>query len=150
MRTYTIGELAREFGVTARALRFYEDKELLHPARQGLARVYSSRDRARLKLILQGKKVGFSLSDIREILDLYSLEGHQAQIALSVRKGREQLVNLERQRCDIDAALHDLRQIVRWGEEKLASFPAGGDMADAAATPACAIAHVGETAASPH
>lgn len=75
MKTYTISELAREFQVTPRALRFYEDKGLLSPTRDGLNRVYSTRDRARLKLILQGKSVGFSLSDIREILDLYTLEG---------------------------------------------------------------------------
>ncbi len=65
MKTYTISELAREFQVTPRALRFYEDKGLLSPTRDGLNRVYSTRDRARLKLILQGKSVGFSLSDIR-------------------------------------------------------------------------------------
>jgi DNA-binding transcriptional MerR regulator len=72
LKTYTISELAREFQVTPRALRFYEDKGLLSPTRDGLNRVYSVRDRARLKLILQGKSVGFSLSDIREILDLYT------------------------------------------------------------------------------
>ena len=71
MKTYTISELAREFQVTPRALRFYEDKGLLSPTRDGLNRVYSTRDRARLKLILQGKSVGFSLSDIREILDFF-------------------------------------------------------------------------------
>ena len=74
MKTYTISELAREFQVTPRALRFYEDKGLLSPTRDGLNRVYSTRDRARLKLILQGKSVGFSLSDIREILDLYEAD----------------------------------------------------------------------------
>ena len=95
MKTYTISELAREFQVTPRALRFYEDKGLLSPTRDGLNRVYSTRDRARLKLILQGKSVGFSLSDIREILDLYTLEGHRAQLKLSLKKSRDQIKNLE-------------------------------------------------------
>ena len=76
-RIYSISELAREFGVTPRALRFYEDKGLLSPDREGLNRVYSNRDRARLKLILSGRKVGFSLNDIREILDLYDLDDNQ-------------------------------------------------------------------------
>src|ERR1700759_4397369 len=122
MKTYTISELAREFNVTPRALRFYEDKALLSPTRDGLNRVYSARDRARLKLILQGKSVGFSLTDIREILDLYTLEGHRAQLKLSLKKSREQIVNLERQREDIEAALGTLRSGVKWAEEKLAEM----------------------------
>jgi DNA-binding transcriptional MerR regulator len=119
MKTYTISELAREFQVTPRALRFYEDKGLLSPTRDGLNRVYSTRDRARLKLILQGKSVGFSLSDIREILDLYTLEGHRAQLKLSLKKSREQIKNLEKQREDIEAALETLNKGVKWSEEKL-------------------------------
>ena len=72
-RTYSISELAREFGVTPRALRFYEDKDMLHPSRDGMARVYSYRDRGRLKLIVHMKSLGLPLNDIREILDLLSL-----------------------------------------------------------------------------
>ena len=68
-QTYTISALAEEFSVTSRTIRFYEDKDLLHPRRNGLARVYSRRDRARLKLILRGKRLGFSLADIKEMLD---------------------------------------------------------------------------------
>src|SRR5256885_16067873 len=71
VRTYTITELCDEFGVTARALRFYEDEGLIAPQRQGLSRIYSWRDRARLAWILPGKPVGFSLSEIREMIDLY-------------------------------------------------------------------------------
>ena len=127
MKTYTISELAREFQVTPRALRFYEDKDLLHPARDGLNRVYSSKDRARLKLILQGKRVGFSLVDIREILDLYTLEGHQAQLKLSLRKSREQIRNLEKQREDIEDALEMLRKGVDWTEQKLKDLGPGSD-----------------------
>ncbi len=132
MKTYTISELAREFDVTPRALRFYEDKDLLHPARDGLNRVYSTRDRARLKLILQGKSVGFSLSDIREILDLYSLEGHRAQLKLSVKKSREQVRNLEKQRHDLEEALETLRNGIKWSEEKLAEMGPGAEVEQSA------------------
>ena len=76
-RTYSISELAREFGVTPRALRFYEDKDMLHPARDGMMRVYRNRDRARLKVILQCKRVGLPLADIREILDLYGMDRNE-------------------------------------------------------------------------
>ena len=75
--TFTIGDLAREFGVTLRTLRFYEDKDLIRPRRQGLNRLYGRRDRARLKLILLGKKVGFSLAEIKEMLELYDLRDGQ-------------------------------------------------------------------------
>ncbi|MEM6627356.1 MAG: MerR family DNA-binding transcriptional regulator [Pseudomonadota bacterium] len=127
MRTYTISELAREFGVTPRALRFYEDKDLLHPARDGLNRVYSVRDRARVKLIMQGKRVGFSLADIREILDVYSLEGHRAQLRLSQKKFREQIKKLERQREDLEAALGALQDGLVWAEGKLAETSPGAE-----------------------
>ena len=132
MKTFTISELAREFQVTPRALRFYEDKGLLSPTRDGLNRVYSARDRARLKLILQGKSVGFSLSDIREILDLYTLEGHRAQLKLSLKKSREQMRNLEQQREDIEAALETLANGVKWAEEKLQELGPGADVEQSA------------------
>jgi DNA-binding transcriptional MerR regulator len=132
MKTYTISELAREFEVTPRALRFYEDKDLLHPTRDGLNRVYSTRDRARLKLILQGKSVGFSLSDIREILDLYQLEGHRAQLKLSVKKSRDQVRNLEKQRNDLEEALDTLRKGIKWSEEKLAEMGPGAEVEQSA------------------
>ncbi|MDZ4759905.1 MAG: MerR family DNA-binding transcriptional regulator [Alphaproteobacteria bacterium] len=132
MKTYTISELAREFQVTPRALRFYEDKDLLHPARDGLNRVYAPRDRARLKLILQGKSVGFSLSDIREILDLYTHEGHRAQLKLSLKKSRDQIRNLEKQREDIEAALQTLQKGVKWTEEKLQEMGPGVEVEQSA------------------
>jgi DNA-binding transcriptional MerR regulator len=132
LKTYTISELAREFQVTPRALRFYEDKGLLQPTRDGLNRVYSARDRARLKLILQGKSVGFSLSDIREILDLYNHEGHRAQLKLSLKKSREQVKNLEKQREDIEAALDTLMKGVKWTEEKLQELGPGPDVEQSA------------------
>ncbi len=107
--TYTITELRREFGVSARTLRFYEDKGLLRPARDGQTRLFSYRDRARLKLILRGKRVGFSLAEIKEILDLYNLkDGQVTQLRVSLKKGREKIAELERQRRDIEEAVADL------------------------------------------
>jgi len=119
--TFSIAELAEAFEVTPRAIRFYEDKGLLHPARQGQTRVYSQRDRARLLLILRGKRVGFSLADIREMLDLYDRkDGQEAQLTVSLNKFRERIETLERQREDIDAALLELRDGVAWIERTLA------------------------------
>jgi DNA-binding transcriptional MerR regulator len=110
-RTFTIRQLCLEFKCTPRALRFYEDKGLLSPARQGLNRVYSYKDRARLQLILQGKRVSLSLAEIREILDLYDKgDNNAAQNATALRHFRERIVLLERQREDIDQAIDTLRQ----------------------------------------
>ncbi|MDP6692158.1 MAG: MerR family DNA-binding transcriptional regulator [Alphaproteobacteria bacterium] len=108
--TYTISELAAEFGITARAIRFYEDKKLLQPERNGLNRVYDRRDRGRLQLILRGKRVGFSLSDISEMLDLYDPTGEgREQLQLTLAKSRERLEILEQQRRDIDEVIDELR-----------------------------------------
>ena len=110
-RTYSIRHLCREFGATARALRFYEDKGLISPARDGMNRVYSYKDRARLQLILRGKRVGLALSEIGEILDLYELnDGGAAQNAKSLVKFRERIVELEAQRNDIEQAIEELRK----------------------------------------
>jgi len=110
-RTFTIRQLCLEFKCTPRALRFYEDKGLLAPARQGLNRVYSYKDRARLQLILRGKRVGLSLAEIREILMLYGKEdGGAAQNAKALRKFRERIVAFEQQREDIDHAIAELRE----------------------------------------
>lgn len=108
---YTISDLAREFDITLRTLRFYEDKGLLNPKREGLARIYSRRDRARLKLVLMGKKVGFSLVEIKEMLDLYDLrDGQVTQLRVVLSKFSEQISVLRKQRDDIDAALVDLER----------------------------------------
>lgn len=107
---YSITALAEEFAVTPRAIRFYEDKGLLTPQRVGLNRIYSRRDRVRLGLILRGKRLGFSLSDIREMLDLYDLgDGQVEQMRLTLRKSRERLAALERQHRDLDEAIAELR-----------------------------------------
>lgn len=110
-RSFTIRQLCVEFAVTPRALRFYEDKGLLFPARDGMNRVYSTRDRARLQLILRGKRVGFSLSEIREILDLYDeKDGGAVQASRSLKKFRERIEALKQQREDIDGAIQNLEE----------------------------------------
>ena len=119
-RTFTIRQLCLEFKVTPRALRFYEDKGLLAPAREGLNRVYSYKDRARLQLILRGKRVGLSLAEIREILDLYSVEdGGATQYARSLRKFQERIVALEQQREDIEGAIAQLHEACERLEKRL-------------------------------
>lgn len=120
IRTYTIRQLCLEFKCTPRALRFYEDKGLLNPARDGMNRVYSYRDRGRLQLILRGKRVGLSLSEIGEILDLYEAdESGAAQAAKSLRKFRERIVALEQQKKDIDDAIAQLEAGVAAMEKRL-------------------------------
>ncbi len=107
--TYGIGTLAREFDVTTRTIRFYEDKGLIAPARQGQRRVYSGRDRVRLRLIMRGKRLGFSLEEVREMIDLYDEDKTEvAQLKLFVKKIEERQVNLAQQRKDITATLDEL------------------------------------------
>ena len=106
---FTIGDLSREFGVTLRTLRFYEDKQLLNPKRQGMNRLYSRRDRARLKLVLMGKKVGFSLTEIKEMLDLYDLkDGQVTQLKVALSKFNQQIEVLRQQKRHIEQALEEL------------------------------------------
>jgi DNA-binding transcriptional MerR regulator len=135
---YTITELAREFDVTPRAIRFYEDQGLLSPSREGasgLRRVYSGRDRTRLKLTLRGKRLGFTLSEIRDLLDLYesptdTLPQLQAFLATVVRH-REVL---ERQREDLNATLEDLAQYETQARTLLESNRHKGERGTEAAT----------------
>ncbi|WP_018998072.1 MerR family transcriptional regulator [Hirschia maritima] len=120
MRSYSIGELAKEFEVTPRALRFYEDKDLLHPTRNGMHRVYSYKDRGRLQLILQGKNIGFSLAEIRELLDVYNLEGPRVQMERMLERYQAQVVKLEKQRSDIDGALAQIKDHMKVIDDHLA------------------------------
>ena len=109
---YTVNQLAEELGITPRALRFYEVKGLLAPERLGNNRVYSKRDRARLKLILRGKRLGFSLAEIKEYLDLYNVDhGNMGQLNLLLGRVRHRLDELEKQRQDLDATVSELAEI---------------------------------------
>jgi len=110
---FTISDLSSEFDVTARALRFYEDEGLIAPERRGLHRIYSHRDRARLAWILRGKRVGFSLAEIREMIDLYDIgDGRQAQRQVTLERCRDRIATLSRQKADIDAAIAELQGFV--------------------------------------
>src|ERR1700744_4304865 len=113
-RIYTIRQLTKEFSVTARTLRFYEDEKMIAPGRRGQTRLYNSRDRARIILILRGRRLGFSLAEIREVLDMYdSKDGEHAQMVHARKKFEERIVILERQKVDIDQALRQLHQGIR-------------------------------------
>lgn len=110
-RTFTIRQLTKEFSVTARTLRFYEDEGLIAPERRGQTRIYSVRDRARIILILRGRRVGFSLAELGEILDLYEIkDGGVTQLVHARRKFEERIAILERQKIDIEDSLNELRR----------------------------------------
>ena len=125
--SFTITELAEEFAITPRAIRFYEDKGLLNPGRIGLNRVYTRRDRARLKLILRGKRLGFSLAQIKEMIELYDLgDGQVEQLRVTLKRARERLAALESQRHEIDQAITELQDGVVQIERQLAGKTGGG------------------------
>lgn len=121
--TMTIREMCDAFDVTPRTLRFYEQKELLFPVRKGTKRLFTKRDRARLKLILRGKRFGFSLEDIRQLLDLYDRDGGGAlQLARTYEIATARLSEMEAQRAELDQSIAELKGQLAWGEEALAAL----------------------------
>ncbi|MFN3208398.1 MAG: MerR family transcriptional regulator [Roseovarius sp.] len=121
--TMTIREMCDAFNVTPRTLRFYEAKELLFPRREGQKRLFTKSDRARLKLILRGKRFGFSLEEIRQLLNLYDRGDQQlTQLETTYEIAQERLEELERQRDELTAAIDDLRDQMKWGERMISSL----------------------------
>ena len=119
----TIREMCDTYDVTPRTLRFYEAKELLSPIREGQKRLFTRRDRARLKLILRGKRFGFSLEEIRQLLDLYDMGDQQlTQLTKTYEVAQTRLAAMIRQREELDEAIAELEQQLRWGAEMIASL----------------------------
>jgi DNA-binding transcriptional MerR regulator len=122
-RHWSIGEMCADFGVTPRTLRFYEAKELIFPLREGQKRLFTRRDRGRLKLILRGKRFGFSLEEMRQLLDLYDRgDAREEQLRRTHEVARERLAQMERQRDELDEAIAELRGELDWAAETIAAF----------------------------
>jgi DNA-binding transcriptional MerR regulator len=120
-QTKTIREMCEEFDVTPRTLRFYEAKELIFPIRDGPKRLFTKRDSGRLKLILRGKRFGFSLEEIRQLLDLYDRGDQQlTQLQRTYEVALERLSDMERQRAELDVAIEDLKKQLEWGRNEIA------------------------------
>ncbi len=121
--TMTIREMCDAYDVTPRTLRFYEAKELLFPIREGQKRLFTKRDRARLKLILRGKRFGFSLEEIRQLLDLYDMGDQQAtQLQRTYEVAQARLQDMGEQRDELNEAIDDLKEQLKWGEKVIASM----------------------------
>lgn len=119
----TIREMCEAFSVTPRTLRFYESKELLFPERRGQTRLFTRRDRARLKLILRGKRFGFSLEEIRQLLNLYEADTMGLTQLQKVHElALERLADMERQREELDETIGELKTRLRWGEDTIAAL----------------------------
>lgn len=121
--TLTIREMCEAFDVTPRTLRFYEAKELLFPQRIGTRRLFTRQDRARLQLILRGKRFGFSLEEIRQLLDMYDRNGsNEAQLMRTYEIAKDRLAQMEAQRAELDVAIADLKTQLAEGEKAIAAF----------------------------
>lgn len=127
----TIRQMCDAFDVTPRTLRFYESKELLFPVREGQKRLFTRRDRARLKLIIRGKRFGVSLEELRQLLDLYDLgDQQQTQVQASYDLGVKRLAEMESQRDALNEAIEDLKTQLKWGAEMIASLGAPRNAAE--------------------
>ena len=121
--TLSIREMCEAYDVTPRTLRFYEAKELLSPIRLGTRRLFTRRDRARLQLIQRGKRFGFSLEEIRQLLDMYDRDGsNEAQLRRTYDIGQERLAHMEAQRAELDVAIAELKDQLAEGDATLAAF----------------------------
>ena len=126
----TIREMSDAFQITPRTLRFYEAKELLFPVREGQKRLFTKRDRARLKLILRGKRFGFSLEEIRQLLEMYDVsDPEQTQLKETYTIAQKHLQELKNKRDELDGVIADFEEQIKWGESILR---ASGSMQDAA------------------
>jgi len=131
--THTISELAKEFGVTTRTIRFYEDQGLLSPAREGTSRVFSNRDRVRLKLALRGKRLGFSLAEIRELFELYDVSrDEKKQLEEFLSRLDRRRAHLEQQREDIEVMLNEINFFANQCRQRLRSQAKDGESKEAA------------------
>lgn len=120
--TYSISDLAREFKVTTRTIRHYEEQGLLDPVREGMNRIFSNRDRVRLKLALRGKRLGFSLNDIRELFELYDLaRNEKKQLEVFLAKLEKRRASLEQQREDVEVMLNEIDFFARQCQRLLAN-----------------------------
>ena len=118
--TMTIRDMCAAFDVTPRTLRFYEAKELLFPIRDGQRRLFTKRDRARLKLILRGKRFGFSLEEIRQLLDLYHMDdGQQTQLSKTYEMAERHLAQMQAQKAELEEAIGEMTTQMRWAADKL-------------------------------
>ena len=127
----TIREMCDLFDVTPRTLRFYEAKELIAPIRDGQKRLYTKRDRARLKLILRGKKFGFSLEEIRQLLEMYYMQDQQqTQMSKTYELAQVRLRELKRQREELDQTIEDLEEQLRWGADLIKGMNISAKVAD--------------------
>ena len=121
--TMSIRDMCDTFDVTPRTLRFYESKELLFPVRDGQRRLFTKRDRARLKLILRGKRFGFSLEEIRQLLDLYHMDDSQmTQLSKTYELAERHLAQMEAQKAELEEAIGELKTQMEWGAKKLANI----------------------------
>ena len=120
---WTIREMCDQFDVTPRTLRFYESKELLFPKRQGQKRLFTKKCRGRLKLILRGKRFGFSLEDIRQLLEMYDMgDQQQTQLLRTYELATDKLTDLKNQRDEIEETIKELQQQIQWGKELISSM----------------------------